>query len=93
MGCGDSKNLFEDVKNMLDKFKVDLEHKERYIQKKDKTGIKVINEQIEILSRKIKNELLSLNSVIVKKDEVENFQFMNGKFQFYLNKNQILNSL
>lgn len=93
MGCGNSRNVCEDLKIMLDKMRVMIDNKERYLKEKDDKELKRINDEIFLISKEIKEELSVINKVIEKQDDIENFQYMNATFQFYLNKEQTLNSM
>lgn len=93
MGCGGTKHLCDNIDSMLDRFKVKINQKEIYITRKDEQGIASMNQQIEMLRKDIKIELTAINQVISTPKEVSAFEFLNGRFQFYLNKDVYLNSI
>lgn len=93
MGCGNSRNIFEDLKVMLDRMRGMIDNKERMLKEKDDKEVRKINDELLLLSKEIKEELSVINKKIEKQEDIENFQYMNATFQFYLNKDQTLNSM
>lgn len=93
MGCGNSRNIFEDLKVMLDRMRGMIDNKERMLKEKDDKEVRKINDELLLLSKEIKEELSVINKKIEKQEDIENFQYMNPTFQFYLNKDQTLNSM
>lgn len=93
MGCGNSRNICEDLKMMLDRMRGMIDNKERMLKEKDDKEVRKINDELLLLSKEIKEELSVINKKIEKQEDIENFQYMNATFQFYLNKDQTLNSM
>ena len=78
---------------MLDRMRGMIDNKERMLKEKDDKEVRKINDELLLLSKEIKEELSVINKKIEKQEDIENFQYMNATFQFYLNKDQTLNSM
>ena len=88
MGSSDSKTIFDQCDKFLNELRNSLEEKEKNLPE-NLTELQKLNQKINLTIQKIKNELIRLNKEIKTKEEIEGFQYYNGRFQYLLNKSRI----
>ena len=89
MGGGESK-IFNKLSIMLDEYEDMLEMKKKYVEQRDTVSLQTLDKDMDVLTKKIRDELSAVNKIVKKEDDVESFQFVNRRFQYYLNKNNAM---
>jgi hypothetical protein len=89
MGGGESK-IFNKLSIMLDEYEDMLEMKKKYVEQRDTVSLQTLDKDMDVLTKKIRDELSAVNKIVKKEDDVESFQFVNRRFQYYLNKNNAI---